>query len=538
MRTYSCGPLDVIETTAYARPDAVAVRFRLNSPEGPANVAIMGQATTLAASTSMSQDDALPGIRLTVASQFVTPKGEEFPVSFSVAVAGSPAPTSSSVDQGAGTWSLNYALEGGKTEDIVLTFALAEGGPPEGLVLDSEGLYEVVGKLLLDLGAWFDGTPSPDRLEQEAYATAWYLFWENTASPAGSWDHEAVTPSKRHYFRGVRQWDSAFHALVLAQGHDDAVQLGRSQIELFTGHALSDDRFPREIWVTGPSEDAHPPGLLSWASLAVAEALGQAAPEGDDAGSDSAAADFIADVYPKLKANHGWFFSTRDSDQDGLCEWSGADSGWDTSPRWDGGPVEAVDLACWLYLDAFLLGRMAKDLAMAADVQRYDQEMIKLRQAIQMQFWDESDKLFYDLDIATGAPVKVPTPAAFLPLFVGAATQIQAESVAAHMSEAEVFGTPYLLPTVSPASDAYQSDNYWRGPVWVVLNALAVWGLERYGLTQAATQLREQTLSLIEGQGFPREYYDSQTGAGLGAPNFMGTAAFYMLLHGENPTVW
>ena len=42
--------------------------------------------------------------------------------------------------------------------------------------------------------------------------------------------------------------------------------------------------------------------------------------------------------------------------------WAGVDSGWDNSPRWDNGIVEAVDLNGWLHLDQLFLAEMAREL--------------------------------------------------------------------------------------------------------------------------------------------------------------------------------
>ncbi|HOI11592.1 MAG TPA: hypothetical protein PK313_14025, partial [Myxococcota bacterium] len=68
-----------------------------------------------------------------------------------------------------------------------------------------------------------------------------------------------------------------------------------------------------------------------------------------------------------------------------------------------------------------------------------------------------------------------------------------------------------------------------------VTNALAIWGLQRYGLDAAADALRRTTLALVAGDVTPREYYDSRTGAGLGAPDFGWSAAFHLLLQGPGP---
>jgi len=68
---------------------------------------------------------------------------------------------------------------------------------------------------------------------------------------------------------------------------------------------------------------------------------------------------------------------------------------------------------------------------------------------------------------------------------------------------------------------------YWRGPVWVNINWGAVLGLRRHGRDDLARTLTRQTLSLVRENGF-WEYYDPDTGVGLGSERFSWTAALVL----------
>ena len=376
-----------------------------------------------------------------------------------------------------------------------------------------------------DVCQWMGEAPQTDKLEDQDYANAWYLFWENVVSPVGDWKTEAITPSKRHYFRGVWLWDSAFHALTLLNGGSQARKLARSQIDLFVSQPLEDGHLSREIWFDSINPGTQPPALLTWASLLLAQ-------------TDETFEKNLAEDYPTFKANHEWFYSNKDSDKDGLCEWEGTDSGWDTSPRWDNGAVEAVDLACWLVMDARLLAIMAGKLGLSEDQDQWTKEAEELAAKIRDEFWHEPEGMFFDLTIADNQPTFIVSPATFLPLFAGVASEDQAATVAAKLDDQALFATPFMLPTASPNSSVYEPENYWRGPVWVVTNAFAIWGLERYGLTKQATKLKEHTLSMIAAHETTYEYYNSQTGEGIGAPNFMWSAAFYILLQQNINVLW
>lgn len=97
---------------------------------------------------------------------------------------------------------------------------------------------------------------------------------------------------------------------------------------------------------------------------------------------------------------------------------------------------------------------------------------------------------------------------------------------------------PVDIDMSDPAHPDYDPRDYWRGPSWIVTNAFAIWGLENYGLYAEAERLRSETLALIAANATTYEYYDSQTGEGLGAPDFMWTGVFYLLLSGPSPLPW
>ena len=534
VRTYSCGQVNVIETTAFSDPFVIAVRFRLINTGADTALTVTGASGGMGVSASVEKDDALPGIRLRLDGQYASPWGDVTAAAWRFAAGSSPPPTSTDVVPEEGRWNFNYALPPDSKSDVVVTLAMAEGQDPVLHPLDSAALYQVVGSITQEIEAWLDEAPEGPFRKHPSKAPSWYLFWENQATAAGKWTADVLVPSKRHYFRGIWLWDTAFHVIALTKGGEAALTLARKQMDVLTKQPLGDGHIPREIWVASVNPGTQPPGLLTWASLTLAEAADELiGTEGTPPGTT-----FLETDYPALKSNHEWFKTNKDSDGDGLCEWEGTDSGWDTSPRWDKGPVEAVDLACWLYLDAMLLSKMAEKLAKTAEALAWKEEADQLAEIIRTKFYDAQDGMFYDLTIDGDQFVKIPTPATYLPLFVGVATPEQALAVAKHLADPAVFATPFMLPSVAASSPAYKSDSYWRGPVWIVLNALTVWGLEKYSLATEAEALRKSTIDLIEGSPTTFEYYDSQTGKGLGAPDFLWSAAFHVLLSGDSPVSW
>jgi len=529
VRSYECGTLRVIETTTYGAENHVAVRVRVQNTGAATAFAVRGRSGSTGIETTVQTDASLPGARMALSGQLVNMWSGSVAVTWNAAITSSPPATSTEIVDESSAWSLNFAVPESESLDIVISVEIAEGGTPSPPPIEPQAFYGLVAAIEDEIDAWFEQAPDPVAAGSSAtYATAWYLFWENGASAKGNWTGAAVVPSKRHYFRGVWLWDAAFNALALAFGDMEARNLGVAQLELFLTHPLGDGHIPREIWTTDMNPGVQPPGVLTWALWVLDEQATEA----------EQTLGLLSTHFDALRANHSWFVNHTDSDGDGLYEWSGTDSGWDTSPRWDEGPVEALDLACWLYLDAILLSKIAQKLARLEDSIALADEAALLKERIQSLFWDANSGFFYDLRIEDNSPVLVKTPATFLPLLVGAATPEQAAAVAGRLSDPALFATPFGLPSVAASEPQYDSDNYWRGPVWIVLNAFTIWGLEAYGFTAEAEALRTSTYALLSKSPTTYEYYDSQTGEGLGAPNFMWSGAFYVLLQGDSPIRW
>jgi glycogen debranching enzyme len=82
-----------------------------------------------------------------------------------------------------------------------------------------------------------------------------------------------------------------------------------------------------------------------------------------------------------------------------------------------------------------------------------------------------------------------------------------------------------LLPSTSPAEPAFEPYNYWRGPVWPVINWLLWHSLSLLGYSARADELRRDSLAQIATTGEFAEYFDPFTGKPLGSSQQSWTAA-------------
>jgi glycogen debranching enzyme len=118
--------------------------------------------------------------------------------------------------------------------------------------------------------------------------------------------------------------------------------------------------------------------------------------------------------------------------------------------------------------------------------------------------------------------------ACFVPVLTGAPDAARVEALLRILDSAR-FWTPagHGVTSYDRRGPGFSRHRYWRGPVWVNVNWLLMRGLVRQGEQRAARRLLAATLALVGEHGF-WEYYDPETGEGLGSERFSWTAALVL----------
>jgi hypothetical protein len=305
---------------------------------------------------------------------------------------------------------------------------------------------------------------------------------------------------------------------------------------------------------------------------------------GTDAEADVRAE--LRTLFPKLLAWHRYLAENRDPSASGLVTTYHPWEGIDNSPRWDGvlgrlevgavppytrrdvqhvadagqRPTDAhYDRFLWLlellkryrYDDAVIHERypfLVKDVFFTSVLIMANRALLEIADAVgatqaeraTIRGWidraragvaaatDTASGMAYDVDLGTQAPIEVATFAGMSPLLdAGAATARRARARALFDSE-DFAGHPDLrwamLPSTSPREECFDPRNYWRGPVWPIVNWLYWRGLRDGGDTARAEALREASLDSLRHVGFA-EYFDPMTGEALGSAMQSWTAA-------------
>ncbi len=296
---------------------------------------------------------------------------------------------------------------------------------------------------------------------------------------------------------------------------------------------------------------------------------------------------FLAELAPKLAAWHEYLYRDRMRSGDGLVEiWHPWESGMDNSPLWDEAlarlepeaseipayrrvDVELADPAerptdaeydRYVYLvelfrrlgyrpdrirDATpfalqpvlfnaLLVQANRDLAeitriVGGEPERFERWATQTAAGLERKLWSEDDALYVDYDVTTGEHVAARSAAGLAPLYAGVPSDERAQQLVERLADSrvEVGDSGWVVTSLSPGDPGFQPTRYWRGPIWPVLNWVLQGGLDRYGYSVPAAEVRRGLIALARRSGF-WEHYDPRSGDGHGGDTFAWTAGIVL----------
>jgi glycogen debranching enzyme len=418
---------------------------------------------------------------------------------------------------------------------------------------------------------WLGHATSPSRL---LYPHQW--SWDAACIAIGyaAWNQERAETELRSLFAG--QWrDGLLPHIVFTDG-----------ARYFPGP---------DFWQTERSPAA--PGTPRTSGIVQPPIHATAALKVYRLASDPArAAVFLEELLPKLAAWHGYLYRERARTDGGLVEiWHPWESGMDNSPLWDRAlervsfsperlpDYERVDVEVaeaterpsdaeydrYVYLVSLfrelaydssrisqaapfalqpvlfnsLLVQSNRDLAeiarlVGADPEPFETWADGTSRALDEELWDEEHAVYVDYDVKAGERVRTRTAAGLAPLYAGVPSRPRAERMVELLarSRVDVGATGWAVTSLAPADPGFQAARYWRGPVWPILNWVLQRGLDRYGYTTLAAEVRAAIAELARSAGF-YEHYSPETGRGQGGEEFAWTAALVLdVLQGNGAT--
>ena len=366
----------------------------------------------------------------------------------------------------------------------------------------------------------------------------------NTRIAVGELKHAGIFPSYHYkWFLGFWAWDSWKHAVAVSHYNSE---LAKDQIRAMYDFQFENGFIPdclfRDTTIEKHNYRNTKPPLSAWAVWNVYKQDGDV--------------DFIREMYPKIFKQHNWWYEFRDYDKDRICEYGSTDgtlvaakweSGMDNAVRFDKSKMvksaqtvfslnqESVDLNAYLYAEKLYLAKMAQVVKLDDDVHLFSTQAEDLKTVIQNQFFDDKTGWFYDTSIDGKTFVDVMGCEGWIPLWVNAATNEQAEAVKNNMINPKYFNTKVPFQTLSANHPSFKPDRgYWRGPNWLDQAYFGVVGLHNYGYHEDAYRATYKLIHNAEGvlgKGASiRENYHPITGEGLESQNFSWSAGHYLLL--------
>lgn len=323
-------------------------------------------------------------------------------------------------------------------------------------------------------------------------------------SPQGQIQHYWTTPDRWPH-RNMWLWDSVFHAIGWRHL---SPEFARDMISAVFDTQRADGFISHAMTPYSVSEITQPPILAFGAKLV---------------NDTSPAPEWIESLYPGLCAYLEWDLNNRDTDGAGLVEWAiegnplcrSGESGMDNSPRFDTATqLDAVDFNAFLAMEYEIMAGFAGELGLTEDVCKWNDRYRQLCDLIVERLWSEKYRFFVDYDLGNRQPSPVLASSGFLPLMCGAASEDQAEQLAGHLCDPEMFGTSFPVPSIAVCDVEHYAKDMWRGPTWININWLIAYGFDRYGMYDIATELRCETANQIEKFceqcGVSFEYYDDR----------------------------
>ena len=231
-----------------------------------------------------------------------------------------------------------------------------------------------------------------------------------------------------------------------------------------------------------------------------------------------------------------WF--SYDSDHNGLPVWNSADAAgtdnqWSRAGALSSFEIEGVDLASYLVRELRAMAVIATHLKLNADSTHFDRRADQLVDIINFAFWDEKQGMYFDRNEKTGKRVYVKSATNFMPLFAGAATPERAKrTIHEHLLNPDEFWLAYPVASYAKTEPDYYQGSHnecnWRGSTWAPTNYMIFQGLRAYGYQAEARELATRLFNMaLLNNPVLREYYNAETGVGLGQTHFWGFTALY-----------
>ncbi|KAJ7632404.1 glycoside hydrolase [Roridomyces roridus] len=414
-----------------------------------------------------------------------------------------------------------------------------------------------------------------------------------------------ATPSRSFFPRGF-YWDEGFHLLHIgAWDNDFSLEILKDWINLIDDDGwvareqiLGEEarsKVPAEFQTQVPNY-ANPPTLTMAVTKFIArlkEAASSAGPSDQDLGMDFGVQEplgkridrgpgneylespelgraFLQSIYGPLKRHYDWFRRTQRgqikqyarearSRTEGY-RWRGRSevhvltSGMDDYPR---GPPHAgelhLDLISWMAFFSGTMKEIAEFVGEVDDAVSFGEIEQAILNNIDDLHWSEDQQMYCDANVDKDDESYHVCNQGYLSMFPLLLGLLPPSSphlgpMLDALRDPEQLWSPYGLRSLSASHPEFgQGENYWKGPVWIQMNYLALRSLhKKYAAEPGPYQGRSQEIyhelrkniinnvfEQYEQTGYVWEQYDGNTGKGMRSHPFTGWTSLVTLILAE-----
>ena len=363
-----------------------------------------------------------------------------------------------------------------------------------------------------DFDAFYRSMPQVPSEYEAARELAAYVNWSSVVKASGGFGRDAMLMSKNR-MAALWSWDHCFNALALSYGNQEAAW---DQFMLPFDRQDISGRVPDCMTDSGESSLYCKPPVHGWTLSKMMERMELTSAQ-------------MGEAYEKLSKLTDWWLDCRDGDGDGICEyWHGNDSGWDNSTVFRVlPPAETPDLAAFLVIQMDVLSDLAKRLDLPHEAAGWKRRADAMLAAMVEHCYDD------DMPVARRSgshePILSDSLLLHIPVVLGRRMPEPLFTRTVDILKSTKFLTEHGLATEAPGSEFYQSDGYWRGPIWAPSTMLIVDGLVRGGETAFAKDIARRFCGMAAKSGCA-ENFDALSGESLCDPAYTWTASVFLLL--------
>ncbi|MBU06278.1 MAG: hypothetical protein CL877_10065 [Dehalococcoidales bacterium] len=414
-----------------------------------------------------------------------------------------------------GQGSNNQCIEmQGEIERSEIIFSETEGG---NVLHESSRIYD---SCIKDLRNGFQGYCDQNNLvdHHQSLRLASYINWSSLVSEGGMFKRETMLMSN-NWMNAVWSWDHCFNALAVRKSSPElAWNLFMSPFD----HQDNCGALPDLISYTEIIKAYVKPPIHGW----TFQKLWEASPEYYDTNK-------LKDVYEKLSSLTNYWMDYRDPYKMGIpLYYHGNDSGWDNSTCFKkNSPVSTPELAAYLVIQMNTLAEISNSLNMKTESTEWKEKSQVLKDKMFNVFFINGVwGAIYFSDEGNSSMYYTKSLLPYLVIVLG--DKLPPEVISKIKSDFHGQGgflTKNGLSTEALSSHYYESDGYWRGPIWAPAMYLIIDGLLSSGQKQFAKALANKFCNMCIQSGF-YENFDAVTGNGLRDPAYTWTSSIFIEL--------